>query len=1113
MKQPRLSFIRFCTYLFLGMLAQVFIIKPLAATDFDQQKTITVLQQNVAAEIVITGKVVDENGQGLPGTTVSIKGKTTGVAADMNGNFSISVDESDTLVFSFVGYTPLEESTAGRTVINVSLTPETTRLEEVVVTGYQTLSKERVTGSFETIPNEVLEQRPVNNFVNKLEGIASGVNVTNGRVEVRGKSTIKGNATPLYVVDGFPLAGSTLTVNPEDIESITVLKDAAAASIWGVRASNGVIVVTTKKGSREGTKINFSTFIDIGEGVDYSKQNWLSTADEIDLQQEYFDKGWYKGLPGEIGLFYAFDQLEIANIYRMGLSPDGEIWSEATYNDFVDNLKKKDITKQWEDLMTQNPVRQTYNLTVASGGEHNDIYASLVYNNNLSRTKGDADDRIVLNIKDEFRLKDHFIFNAGVNASMRNNTMNGIDPSTVRNIRAYEPLVDDYGRPIQYYRNYSPWKSREREAIPGNFPYSYNPLDQRNNLDWTQQQIDVRTQFGIGLIIIEGMRFDTRFQYEAGTTDRDDFNTMDLPTQRIMINNYYRPGEFDEDGGEIGYLVPVGTKYTYSRNGYHAWDWRNTLSFEKAWSTHHITVFGGAEVRKHASENLRATLYGYNRQTTNYIPVNENDFRAGLLSGWNKNPLRTGAFSVLSDNDIREASFFGNAGYTFNGKYSLTGSFRVDQKNLFGSDPRFRYKPLWSTGVRWQISEEKFMRGIDFLDRLTLRVTYGISGNATNKYSPYAQAVPMIRSWGTKLFEFLSLNHPANDKLKWEETATFNVGFDFAIFNNKLGGTVEFYDKNSTDLLGDRPLDPTNGFAQAIVNYASMNNKGVDVTLRGNLIQRNGWNWDTKLLFSYNKNRVTDVVNETIVPVWLAYQGALRVGQPLDNIYSFDYAGLSAGGDVMINTAEGGVVNWRDYKGTEKEEDLIYYGTKKAPVYGGLTTTVTYKGFDLTLNLSYKFGYHFKHYYSAGVDSYYNATAEGGNGEIRMSDVWKNRWKKPGDELTTRIPKISYDGVNPYTGVLEFWWDSYDADWYWLDSQDNILDGGFVKVRDIIMGYTIPGEILSNTPVKSIRANVQVTNPYHWFANDRGIDPEHKYSMAWASGSLKAITFGLRASF
>jgi len=268
------------------------------------------------------------------------------------------------------------------------------------------------------------------------------------------------------------------------------------------------------------------------------------------------------------------------------------------------------------------------------------------------------------------------------------------------------------------------------------------------------------------------------------------------------------------------------------------------------------------------------------------------------------------------------------------------------------------------------------------------------------------------------------------------------------------------------------------------------------------------------LLFSYNKNVVTDVVNENIVPVWLAYQGALRVGQPLENLYSFDYAGLSDGGEVMINTAENGTISWRDYKGTETEEDLIYWGTSKAPVYGGFSTSLSYKGFELNMNLSYRFGYHFKHYYTTGVDGY----DEG----VRMDDIWTERWKEPGDELNTRVPKIAYNRKNPYTNIKEFWWDSYDADWYWLDSQDNILDGGYIRMKDIILSYSLQPKRLAKTPFKALRASVQVTNPYTWLANDRGIDPElrnHNPSSTYYRRStagwmgLRSYIVGIRATF
>jgi len=1067
-----------------------------------------------ALQSEVTGKVLDENGLGMPGATVIVKGSTQGVVSDMNGDYSITVDESAILTFSFVGYVTVEESVAGRTVINVSLEPDATELDEVVVTGYQTLSRERVTGSFETMTADVIQQRPTNNFVSRLDGLASGVNVTAGEVEIRGKSTILGVGTPLYVVDGFPLAGSTLTVNPEDIESITILKDAAASSIWGVRASNGVIVVTTKKGTRKGIKVDFSAYIEVGEEVDYSKRKWLSTADEVDLFQEYWEKGWYKSVKGEIGLNYPFSLQEEANIYLLGLAPDGVQWTKEEFDTYIAELKTKDLPGQWEEQMLQKSIRQTYNFSVSGGSENNSIYASMVYNNNQPVSQGNRNDRFVLNVRDEFRVKDRFVFHAGINASLRNNTKNGYGASTPETIDPYAELVDGSGVPIQYYTHLSSWSLKEREAIPGTFPYTFSYLDEMNNRDKTQQKTDIRTQFGMSIKIIEGLHFDSKFQYEIGSDNEDEFKTMDLPSQRFLVNDYYMPDTYDEDSVALGYQIPVGTLYNYDRNGYYAWDFRNTLTFDRSWNDHQITVFGGTETRKHVSEELSSRLYGYDAQTTNYIPVSEYDYRSGAVVGWNKNTYNSKELSDIWNDDIREVSFFGNAGYTFRSKYSITGSYRVDQKNLFGSDPRFRYKPLWSTGASWQISKEAFMQGIDFLNRMTLRVTYGLGGNANNDYSPYAQATPEIRAWGDKLFDLLKLEDPANEQLKWEETAVLNFGIDFSMFRNRFGGSIELYNKNSTDLLGDRPLDPTNGFTTATINYASMNNKGVDLVLRGDIIKMGEFIWDARLLFSYNKNVVTDVVNENIVPVWLAWDGALRVGQPLENLYSFDYAGLSDGGEVMINTAENGTISWRDYKGTETEEDLIYWGTNKAPVYGGFSTSLSYKGFRLNMNLSYKFGYHFKHYYTVGVDGY----DEG----VRMDDIWTERWKEPGDELTTRVPKIAYNRVNPYTGIKEFWWDSYDADWYWLDSQDNILDGGYIRIKDIILTYTIQPGRLANTPIKALSASVQVSNPYTWLANDRGIDPDqrnhnsnsiyYRRSTAGWTG-LRSFIFGIRATF
>ncbi len=1111
----------FIRYLFFGILCFATGLGPIKASSLNPLVTNSIDLKFQQADVTITGRMVDENGEGLIGATITVKGGTFGSVTNTDGNYSITVDPSATLIFSYIGYQTQELAIGGRSVIDVGLLLDDNLMNELVVTGYQSLSQERVTGSFETLSGDVLSQRPANDLVSKLEGVTSGVAVNEGKVEIRGQSTIQGNADPLYVVDGFPMTASTLSVNPEDIQSITVLKDAAAASIWGVRASNGVIVITTKKGTKKGTQINFSTYVEIEESVDFSKQNWLTTEEEVDMQLEWFDKGWYQTLPSELGAHDDMDQMEMAKIYHgFTSSPDGEVWSDTRYNAFIENLKTKDVLEDWEKYMLQNAVRQTYNFSISSGGENNSIYASLVYNDNQSYKVGSDDDRIVLNVRDEFTLNDRFIFNAGVNASIRNNTDNGYDPNTVETLRAYDELVDDYGRTIQYYRDFDPWISQEKEAIDGYFPYSFNHLDEMRNRDNTRQRVDVRTQLGLGYKIMEGLRFDTRFQYEIGYDNRDNNETMDLPSQRIRVNDFYVPDELDDNDEPIGYQVPVGTRYTYNKNDYHAWDWRNTASYEKSWGVHDIIVFAGTELRKHMSDDLEGTLYGYNKQATQYVPINEQLFRSGAVIGWNRNSFSSDPFGYIENDDVREVSFFSNIGYTFQDKYSATASFRVDQKNLFGSDPDFRYKPLWSVGGSWQMSKEDFMSSYSFINRLTLRATYGISGNASNEYSPFAQAGNQIVGEGRKIFDYLLLTDPANELLKWEETATWNFGVDFAVLNNRIWGSIDFYKKKSSDLLGERPQDPTNGFAYATVNYASMRNKGVDITLNGVIVETNGIKWDGRLLISYNKNRVTDVSNENIATNVMAKDGALRVGTPLNNVYSFDYAGLSALGDVTLNTADSeDAVNWRDYRGFESEEDLLYHGTSTPPVYGGLSSTVTYKGFDLTVTTSFKFGYYFKQYTGVGVAGYYY--------NKRMNSIWNDRWQEPGDENSTRVPKLHYYGTSPISGVDEDWWDNYDADWYWQDSQDFVYDGGFVRVKDIILGYNLPSKLLANTPVQSTRLTIQVTNPFLWVANDEGIDPEtvdhtsdnpfwrnnlyRRSTAAWTN--LQTVTFGLRATF
>ena len=1048
----------------------------------------------------LKGTVTDTDGNTLPGVSVVIKGTTTGVATNIDGNYTIEIDEDNAvLVFSFVGMLTQEISYKGQALQGVTLVADSEQMDEVVVTGYQTLSRERATGSFTQIRGEELEQRPTMNFVDKLDGKTAGLAIStdrsgNSSVEIRGKSSMNANSSPLYVVDGFPLESNILTVNPDDIESITILKDAAAASIWGVRASNGVIVVTTKGGKlNQDTKIEFSTRLAIDEKVNFGNMDWISTSNFIDMELETLDKGWTNWV-SDLSKFSPFSLVEEAYAHKTGVSPDGVQWSESTFDSYINNLKGREAYKQWEDHLFRNALRQTYNLSISGGSKNNQIYASLVYNDNREAELGNDNDRINLNIRNKFIFNDKLSFLAAINTTIRKTEANGLEYRETGYAKPYESLYNEYGQLEQYYTNYNRWKSREREVMDGAFPYTFNQLEEVRNKDVTTRDVDIRAQFGLNYKPIKGLEFETKFQYERGFSNKDDYRSMDLPSMRQKVMDYYK---YDADAGEMAYQIPVGIEYLYKRNHSTAWVWRNTVSYNKNWKKHQLNLFGGTELKKSFKENFNDKKYGYNKQTTTFIPV-ENKTLMSKLYKWDGNRLKD-YFESLDNSDDREVSFFSNASYTYDEKYSLTGSFRVDQKNLFGSDPKYRYKPLWSVGAGWQLGKEDFMDDIKWLSRLNLRMTYGITGNASNQYSPYATATNSVEAVGMRVYDFLELTSPANDKLTWEETRVFNMALDFAMLNSKIHGSIEFYNKNSHKLLGNRELDPTNGFASAVINYASMQNKGVELNLSARILNSEDLSWDVNANFSYNRNELTKIDEDMRSPFYLISYGALKKGVPFSNLYSYNYAGLSDTGDVMLHDKEGNKKYWRE--DVSDIDEIIYHGTSVAPYYGGVSTTLKYKGFDLSVNMAYKFGHKFR----------YEVDHASGLSYRVVNKVWANRWQKSGDELTTRVPRITYEGVNPNTGAYESKNDTYDASTYWINSQDFIQPAAYIKCKDIILGYNMPKKVLNGTPIKYLRMSVQVNNPFMWVENKYGVDPENASRNAWAN--LRGVIFGLKATF
>ncbi len=1099
--------------------------------EVDENNTILIKKNENSSvsqnKVTVKGKVFDTNGVPLLGVTVIEKGTSNGIATNFSGEYSISVPNNATIEFSYVGFQTKDVVVADLTYfinVDITLNEDVNKLEEVVVTGYQAIARERTAGSFDKVDVQQIQQRPSSpNIIERLTGQVSGLNINpvNNSFEIRGRSTILNDSSnPLIVVDGFPLADQQNfeSINPEDIESVTILKDASASSIWGSRASNGVVVVVTKKGAKnKALTVDFSSFAEIENKVDLSDMNWLSTSQEIDLDMEFIDKGW-ANLSSIATGNGSINNLHMAYIYRNGLSPDGNVWSQNTFDNYINELRKRDITKDWEKYLLRNAVRTTYNLSISGGGDRNSFFGSLSYTNKLEPSIGDKNDRISMNLRNVFDFNDKISFTAGMTAVLRNQKENGLDSyygftgaggsvALAGLAQPYDQLVDENGQYVQNYYNWSPWVSQDREALVG-APYTFNYLEEQRNRDVNTTRVDLRADFKLDVEVFKDLTVSSSFRYERNTDDLDNFKSMNLPSQRNFTNDYYVL-----ESGRYVNKIPVGTEYLKENTYSKGWVFKNTITWDKSWTNHDLTVFAGGEYSRRFSEFSRNRQFGYDKQATTYQPINEVDMVGRKILNWAGSPLTKYANGIylfdINNQDNRFVSYFSNLGYTYKQKYTLNGSFRIDQANIYGSNPDFRYKPLWSVGGAWNLDKEAFLESADWINRLKLRASYGLGGNSINSASPYPTARNRNITWGYPYIT-LVLSQPGNPDLKWEETATTDFGIDFAFFKNRISGSIDYYSKKSTDVYTNRSIDPTVGFASAFVNYADIDNKGVELVLNADIIRSQDFNWSVRANFNNNKNElVTLKTTNTPNPDSYTSGNAYEEGKPIGGLYGYNFAGLDANGEVLLYNIDGSTKSWRD---AVEIDELVYKGTMVPKNYGGLSTTFAYKGFDLTLNANYQGGFVFSksyNYASVGYGTGNNIDYDFSN--IRMDKIWDTRWRQPGDEATTMVPKIFYNGTNPVTGLVENRYDTDSMHRIWNQSTNNIFKGDYVRIQDIILGYTMPSKFLKSTFFQGIRLTMQVANPFLWVANDLGIDPTAPDSEAYTN--LTRYTLGLRATF
>lgn len=1021
----------------------------------------------------IKGTVKDNSGLGLPGVSVLIKGTLSGVATDIDGKFEMTVEDNPNLVlqFSFVGM-ELQEIKIGTTdQWDITLLPTVESLDEVVVTGYQTISKERSPGSFAVVSPTDMNGKLQNNILNRMEGLVAGLVSYKGNIQIRGVSTINGIKTPLYVVDGVPFEGTLDAINPADIINVTVLKDATAASIYGARSANGVIVITTRRGTPGKIKVSYNGTVKFTPLPDRDYANLMNSEELVNFQVDMFKAYHNPSLDikrAESPIYLALYANEAGDLSDADLQKELDKYrGQNNYDQIVDEfLRKQEITHQ-------------HNLSISGGSDFHQYMLSLNYQGDSPYERSQHSDRVGFNMKNSFQFTNWLKADVGVIGSeLKSDYDNGIGGMSLLNggVASYQLLRDEKNNPLQWYKEKSQYEL-DRLADLRLLNESYFPANELNKSHYTYKNQYLNLNVGLNIKLIEGLTVDLRYQTEKGRTYTKQYYTKDAWYVKNMINNATQMS-----GGVPKYNIPMGGQMREMNENTNSFTLRAQVNFNRTFKDiHDLTVIAGAERRKVVRESSGQYKVGYDDHNLTYKNINELDLQ-GTIYG-TESPNGTFFYNTarppFTNVENRYVAFYGNASYTYNSRLSASASVRIDQSNLFGTDPKYQYRPLWSTGLQYVICENQW----DWLDKLSARVTYGINGNISKQSGPYLIAEPSRYANYLTNENYNYISTPPNSGLRWEKTKVTNIGLDFLLLNTRLFGSIEYYSKNTSDLLGDRAADPTIGWSTVMMNYGDMRNRGMELTLRSKNIVHADFSWTSDFTFSLNKNKITKITNQSVSASSYLNNLQVREDYPLNSLFSVRYAGLDERGAPTAYKKNGEIV-----KSTTAltKDDLVYSGTYDPPYNASLSNTFSYKGIDLSFMFVY-YGGHVLRDVSAGTFLDGPNTAYTTNIDREFS----NYWRKPEDSQNIRTnPAPHYNVSRSVMGI-------------WQGADIHIQKGDFIKLRDLTVGYTLPQEWIQQLHLQQVRVDLQVQNVWRWAANDKKLDPE-----VWNGGAINSLSRG-----
>ncbi|PJJ85076.1 SusC/RagA family TonB-linked outer membrane protein [Mucilaginibacter auburnensis] len=1102
--------------------------------------SVTVNKTGGVATHTVRGNITGDNGEPLPFVNVWVKGTNQATRSDDDGGFLLpAVNSTDVISFSMMGYETRELVAGNDIKLNVSLRANQTMLNEVsiVSNGYQTISKERATGAAFSLSAKEIEEHPQNNIIQRLEGLTPGmqINLSSGDrgffyqsggsiatvqgansttrtvgtndygVTIRGKNTLQGEQSPLVVLDGAITELDMSTLNPSDIENITVLKDAAAASIWGVRAGNGVIVITTKKGKRNSKPtVNFNTLLTFGEKPDLGYFRTMTSAQQLAYEKELADRSLLPA-PNPSNYFNALSYYSPGTNLAFALKA-GTI-TQAQYAAQASALSAIDNRDQISKYLLQGAKSQQYNLSINGGSENNTYFYSLSYSKESPYEVRNYGSRLTATMNNSWKLFNWATLSTSFKGSFFNLVNNGISLNTLYNptqstLMPYQQLADANGNGI-YFDRLNPAFTSTLSSVYKDWRYNY--LDELALGDNTQKTSNYAFNVNLKVPLFEGLSASALYTTERSFNFNRQFYDPATFYMRDALNYYTYP---TATGNSLN--ITNGGALQQSNTNQNNYSLRGQLDFDRTFNKRHqLTAIAGTEIRETNIGQNTSTLWGYNMATgitnTN-INFNTSSPTYAYIAGLSPTAYTTfnkGGYPTQVDKQRRFLSYYSNAAYTLDNKYILSASVRYDDYNNFGLDRKYRATPLWSAGAKWHISRENFLKDVKWIDQLAIRATYGVNGNLSLNTYPFTY-ISLGSNDGVTGQSSANIIALANPQLRWEKTIVKNLGIDFSLFKSRLNGSFEVFDKNGKDLVYSFPISSVyqgNISPQLTRNAATLTGWGVEASLNGVIVRKTDFSWSAGLSFAYNTNKITDgrfneaayASNLGTSPSSISYIS----GYPSDKLFVYRNAGLDASGMTQIYDRNGDIVKSSTVTLTSLS-DLKYAGRTTAPYFGGFNTNVRYKQFSLFAQFSYQFGNVFlkpsiQNYISSSTTLRYDLSA----------DIAK-RWMQPGDEANTVVPGLA-GGSATQISLIRY-----------QNSDINVLKGDYIRMRQLTFAYQIPNAVLNRFKIRGAQVGITANNlGLIWRANKEGYDPDFANYVGSLRGlpAARSYTLNLNLNF